>query len=117
MRRKGYHEAIDNYIDERTPVIEKAENGKFRLLVNGEYITEDADLSIHKALLELGSRYIYTFNYDNALEYNGDKVETQMDRDALTDATDDCNKIKGFIEKYNGVIERSFKLYNETKTC
>lgn len=114
VRRKGYHEAIDHYIEERTPVIEKADNGKFRLLVNGELITDDADLSIHKSLLDLGAHYIYTFNYDNALEFNGDKVETQSDRDKLDVISDDCKRIDDFIIEYNDITSWALQSLNES---
>lgn len=68
VRRKGYHEAIDHYIEERTPVIKRCSDGNFRLIENDRNVEGNVKVETHKALLNLGAKFIYTFNYDNTLE-------------------------------------------------
>lgn len=63
QRHGGFHEAIDNYIEERTPYIE---NGK--LFLNGKELPEKPDFECHEQLRMLDIPSIYTFNYDNCLE-------------------------------------------------
>lgn len=74
VRRKGYHEAIDDYIEKRTPVLVDNNNGGHNLELNGRTIEYNVDTSIHRALLNLMPKNIYTFNYDNAFECHKDKV-------------------------------------------
>lgn len=76
VRRKGYHEAIDDYIEKRTPVlVENKEKTGFNLYLNGRMLEKNVDTSLHKTLLDLSPKNIYTFNYDNTFECHEDKVE------------------------------------------
>lgn len=52
VRRKGYHEAIEDYIEKRTPVLVDNNNGGHNLELNGRTIEYNVDTSIHKALLD-----------------------------------------------------------------
>lgn len=50
IRRKGYHEAIDVYIEQRTPVlICNDEEGKYDLKL-GKEVLKDVDVSLHRTL-------------------------------------------------------------------
>lgn len=71
VRRHGYHEAIDQYIESRTPVVKKDEND-YSLSSGGEGENNPVDLSIHRLLLSLGWNNLYTFNYDNLLDVAAD---------------------------------------------
>lgn len=71
IKKKGYREAIDYYIECKIPFLKTADDGAIEVRnAKGflEYISENA-LSIHKALLQCKNFLnIYTTNYDNTLE-------------------------------------------------
>lgn len=73
IRKKGYREAMEYYIEERTPKLDfSSENNEIELnTIKGTVGTIfESDLSVHKALL--GCRRfqnIYTTNYDNIIEF------------------------------------------------
>ena len=76
IRRKGYHEAIDVYIEQRTPVlICNDEEGKYDLKL-GKEVLKNVDVSLHRTLLNMKVKNIYTFNYDNALDVYRDLTYT-----------------------------------------
>lgn len=79
IRRKGYHEAIDQYIEERTPVLKQNSNKTYDIVLNGKVVEKNVDVSLHKTLLGLNVKSIYTFNYDNALDVYKDLVHTSDD--------------------------------------
>jgi hypothetical protein len=109
VRRKGYHEAIDDYISERTPVLVPNSNGKYELKLNDKIMVDQngesvsVDVSCHKLLLALGAPAIYTFNYDNALDVYQKNIITdeenkkfqklKLDIDRLKDAREKCKEI------------------------
>ena len=67
VRRKGFHEAIDVYIEQHTPTISIKENSdepEYIVTLNNEFI-ESADVTCHRLLFNLDVKHIYTFNYDN----------------------------------------------------
>ena len=68
VQKAGFHEAIDTYIEERTPYL-KTENGKPELYLNGNPLHKTVNSDCHSLLKKLDIQNIYTFNYDNALEY------------------------------------------------
>lgn len=73
---RGYHEAIDVYIEQRTPVlICNDEEGKYDLNL-GKELLKDVDVSLHRTLLSMKVKNIYTFNYDNALDVYRDLTYT-----------------------------------------
>ena len=67
-RKAGFHEAIDTYIEERTPYL-KTEAGKSELFLNGIPLHKPVNSDCHLLLKKLDIQNIYTFNYDNALEF------------------------------------------------
>lgn len=68
VRKAGYHEAIDTYIESKTPYI-KTVGGKPVLLLNGKQLHKTINPDCHLLLKNLDIQNIYTFNYDNALEF------------------------------------------------
>lgn len=77
VRRKGYHEAIDLYIESHMPYLQAKATGGYALYVDGQCIDEQPDMECHEALMAMNVGDIYTFNYDNALDVVGgvDKVD------------------------------------------
>ena len=74
VRRKGYHEAIDDYIEKRTPYLIRNGEGGYDIVLNGRTIERNVDMSLHKTLLKLMPKNIFTFNYDNALEHDPSNI-------------------------------------------
>ena len=68
VRKAGYHEAIDTYIESKTPYI-KTVGGMPVLLLNGKQLHKTINPVCHLLLKNLDIQNIYTFNYDNALEF------------------------------------------------
>lgn len=67
-QKAGFHEAIDTYIEARTPYL-KSEAGKPELFLNGIPLHKTVHSDCHLLLKKLDIQNIYTFNYDNALEF------------------------------------------------
>lgn len=64
---RGYHEAIDVYIEQRTPVLIDNGDGTYDMRL-GKNVLKDVDVALHRTLLNMKVKNIYTFNYDNALD-------------------------------------------------
>lgn len=82
IRRKGYHEAIDVYIEQKTPILVENEDGTYDLILGKEH-EKNVDVSLHRRLLDMKVKNIYTFNYDNALEVYSDLTFTSERRKEL----------------------------------
>lgn len=78
VRRKGYHEAIDLYIEKRIPYLKPRSDGGYDLMKNEQLITSAPSLECHQMLLALNPRHIFTFNYDNCLDVLG-KAQASID--------------------------------------
>lgn len=83
VRRKGYHESIDVYIEQRTPIIIRRGNSgdhnetdetEYVVMQNNEEV-DIADITCHKLLFDLDVKNIFTFNYDNCLDIIGNTDE------------------------------------------
>ena len=68
VNKAGYHESIDTYIESKTPFI-KTIGDKPVLLLNGKQLPNTVHSDAHLLLKNLNIQNIYTFNYDNALEF------------------------------------------------
>ena len=68
VKKAGYHEAIDTYIEGKTPYL-KSVDKKDVLILNGKQLPNTVNPECHLMLKKLNIQNIYTFNYDNALEY------------------------------------------------
>lgn len=79
VKKAGYHEAIDTYIESKTPYI-KTVSGKPVLLLNGKPLPNPVTPDCHQLLKNLDIQNIYTFNYDNALEFfMGDEAKQALE--------------------------------------
>lgn len=102
VRRAGYREIIDDYIDDRTPFVKKVDDDYYILLNNKK--KSKVDLSTHKLLLELDWNNVYTFNYDNLLDVAGrtdehEKLEINKKKLLSEKLADNENKRKKISEK------------------
>lgn len=78
VRRKGYHEAIDNYIEKNMPYLKKVNNEPgYVVVLNGKVVDENPSLECHRKLIGLRIKHIYTFNYDNAIDLSGGTDNSQ----------------------------------------
>lgn len=81
VRRKGYHEAIDVYIEEHTPIVVRKDNEEnldepqYIVMLNNEEVGI-ADITCHKLLFDLDVKHIFTFNYDNCLDIIGNTKQS-----------------------------------------
>lgn len=80
VRKAGYHEAIDTYIESKTPYI-RTVSGKPVLLLNGKPLRYAVNQDCHLLLKNLDIQNIYTFNYDNALEFfMGEEAKLSLEK-------------------------------------
>lgn len=80
----GYHEAIDDYIESHTPYMALS-GDKPVLMKDGVEMHGEVHPECHMLLRQLDVRNIYTFNYDNALEFFlGDRDGLRKRRETLT---------------------------------
>lgn len=103
IRRKGYHEAIDQYIEKRTPILEpKIDKNKtvYNLTLNGNTVETNVDVSLHRTLLEFGARSIFTFNYDNALDTYDDLVYALEDKERINQTEAALVTTKEIVEEH-----------------
>ena len=108
IRRKGYHEAIDVYIEQRTPVLIDNEDGTYDMRL-GNNVVKNVDVTLHRTLLNMKVKNIYTFNYDNALDVYKD----------LTYTSERARKIKENdieIKNIDDVFTRIEKMRNDFAT-
>lgn len=98
IRRKGYHEAIDVYIEQRTPTLLEKEDGTYDLIL-GKEREENVDVSLHRRLLDMKVKNIYTFNYDNALEVYSDLTSTSERRKELEGINEERKQIDEALSK------------------
>ena len=68
VKKAGYHETIDTYIEGKIPYL-KTIDDKPVLLLGGNPMPNSVNSECHLLLKNLDVQNIYTFNYDNALEF------------------------------------------------
>lgn len=61
VKESGYHEAIDTYIESKTPYL-KTIDGKMVLMLNGVQLKHPVSSDCHNLLKQLDIQNIYTFN-------------------------------------------------------
>lgn len=116
VRRKGYHEAIDVYIEQHTPIIsiqgnsENADAPEYLVTLNDE-VLDRADVTCHKLLFELDAKYISTFNYDNCLDIIG---KTRQAQNLLIEIRNNQNKLEA-LERYKEKLGHYTDKQNNTK--
>ena len=111
VARSGFHETIDAYIEEHTPFLLN-KGGKPVLRINGKELKENLSFHCHNLLKSLEIKNIYTFNYDNALEFClGDEKRKQLEKEI----TNLDNKCKELVEKRDEISKRLQKSLEEEK--
>lgn len=110
VKRKGYHEAIDVYIEEHTPIIREVEGvdsseAAYEVFLNGEKVG-DADTTCHRLLMDLGIRHIYTFNYDNCLDILGKTHRSEKSLKEIWELERDLERLKNIHKEYRQFIEK-----------
>ncbi len=110
LKRKGMHEAIAAYIEEKTPK-RVDENGKEYLINNlkgkkNKVQFKDIMLDVHRQLIDLPWNNIYTTNYDEMLELAvGVDIETTLKDIQIS--------VKETIKRLHEEIKRDLKSCKE----
>lgn len=100
VRRKGYHEAIDLYIEQHMPYLSLRENGGYDLMMNGGVIDPNPSIECHTKLLALNAKHIFTFNYDNTLDILADVESSRRLLDQKNQALEQTLLYQDLLEKY-----------------
>jgi len=106
IKKKGYPQSIIAYIEDRTPEIEINKNNTISLKFNGEVSTlsEDA-LALHKAILKLPWKHVYTTNYDELLDVCTNQDEYQKITDKINVLTQDVDKKNQELVEHKKILE------------
>lgn len=96
--QRGYHEVIDDYIEEHTPYAVSSGENEFSLYIQERKV--DAipldSFSAHSGLLNCNKfRYIFTTNYDNLLEFTSDNILNEGYKYVCVIKTSDLSKDGG----------------------
>lgn len=70
---KGFREAIDYYIETHNPYFYKRSDGTYAVKGDEETVLTDKDFTIHQRFLYGKWQYIFTTNFDNALEFTNEQ--------------------------------------------
>ena len=114
VRRHGYHEAIDIYIEQRMPYLVCREDGGYDLMVNGEIVDSNPSIECHKKLLSLDVKHLFTFNYDNSLDILADVSASSRLLEQQERANKQLQILKDALEQY--VVEYEMLGINITDT-
>lgn len=112
VRRKGYHEAIDVYIEEHTPIVVRKDNEEnldepqYIVMLNNEEVGL-ADITCHKLLFDLDVKHIFTFNYDNCLDIIGNTRQSIKLLGEIRNIQSDLQFLERAKEKTNNFSDAS----------
>lgn len=109
VKRKGYHEAIDIYIEKHTPYLVKRHDDSWSIMLDGKKIDTHPYLECHKKLMSLDVKHIYTFNYDNALDVFG---KTEISEDILKEQ-ENANYLRGQYENIKKSYQECYDSLNK----
>lgn len=73
IEHKGYREAIDYYIEKHNPFFHKLSDGKYGVKGDEDTVLTDKDFTIHQRFLYGKWQYVFTTNFDNALEFTNEQ--------------------------------------------
>lgn len=73
IEHKGFREAIDYYIETHNPFFYKRSDGTYGVKGDNETVLTDKDFTIHQRFLYGKWQYIFTTNFDNALEFTNEQ--------------------------------------------
>ena len=74
---KGYREAIDYYIETHTPYFYKISDEKYGVKGDDETVLTAKDFTVHQRFLLGNWQYVFTTNYDNALEFTSEQFDLE----------------------------------------
>lgn len=106
VRRHGYHEAIDIYIEQRMPYLVCREDGGYDLMANGRIVDPNPSIECHKKLLSLDVRHLFTFNYDNTLDILADVYASSQLLEQQEQADKKVQNLQDALERYIIEYER-----------
>lgn len=112
----GFHEAVDYYIEQHTPYLALAEDGSVVLKKAGNELKGKVSLECHQLLRQLNIKNIYTFNYDNALEFClGDKRFYGREKKKLEDDLESQKRNRESLrEEYNIFLQDAEQIKSST---
>ena len=114
VRRKGYHEAIDNYIEKNMPYLKKVNNEPgYVVVLNGKVVDENPSLECHRKLIGLRIKHIYTFNYDNTIDLLGGTDNSQKFDREIAEKRKERQKLINELNKMDICGTEPEKLHNE----
>lgn len=120
IAKKGYREAIDSYIELRTPYAVKDDDGIKLRYCNGnneDEVVPEGMFSAHKSLLRCDKFLnIYTTNYDNLLEFTSENLSpnSRFNSTPIIEAMELSSSInKKNIIKIHGSLRKNAKDTND----
>lgn len=75
IEHKGCREAIDYYIETHTPYFYQKGTGLYGVKGDDDTILTDKDFTVHQRFLLGKWQYVFTTNYDNALEFTNEQFD------------------------------------------
>lgn len=113
IKRKGFRETIEAYIEEHIPIIKTTDKNSYSI----EFIHSEKKnqiplqqncLDLHKKLIKLNWNNIFTTNYDNAIEcaYEDDKAIIEQKYEQLKELTELKNKNKTRISQLQSELKK-----------
>lgn len=69
IQKKGYREAMDYYIETHNPYFYRRDDGTFGVKGDDETVLADKNFTVHQRFLKGKWQYVFTTNFDNALEF------------------------------------------------
>lgn len=105
----GFHEAVDYYIEQHIPYLALANDGSVVIKIAGNELEGKASLECHQLLRQLNIKNIYTFNYDNALEFClGDKRVYGIEKKKLEEELERRKReIESLREEYGSFLQEA----------
>ena len=106
VRREGFHEAIDVYIEKYMPkirLVEQKEGMCYEVML-GDKKVGVADVECHRKLINLGVKHIFTFNYDNCLDVIGGTEQASERLEEIRKLNHNISRLEEAIGHYDGYV-------------
>lgn len=75
IEHKGCREAIDYYIETHTPFFYQKGTGQYGVKGDDDTVLTNKDFTVHQRFLMGKWQYVFTTNYDNALEFTNEQFD------------------------------------------
>ena len=114
IEKKGCREAIDCYIETHNPCFYKREDGTYGVYGDEDTVLTDKNFTVHQRFLKGKWQYVFTTNFDNALEFVNEQfnmgyipvyADYQMSRRKMARP---IVKIHGSIVAHNDTLKAPF---------